>query len=428
MSVKKSPASSRRGPLAKRPIKRKTTRPAAAKARAKTRAKTRAKAQASAKTASNTRAVEAALAAFAHDIRTPLTGILALGELLASSDLGPRERAWAQAVKNSAEYLAQLATLAVDAAKANTTGLTLRREAFRPATLVDGIAASLAARAETRGLSSDVRVKGTLPGMVIGDVLRLRAALENLIDNAVKFTERGSVTLDVAAGRAVRQQIKLTFTVTDSGIGLTPAEIKRLFRAFTQANADVAQRFGGAGLGLALVKHIAKAMGGDLTVSSKAGRGATFRLTVTVGAAPAGAGAHGADVGTVANGARVRSLRILCVEDNPYGRVILNTILTELGHRPDFVGSGEDAIETVKDGGFDAVLMDITLPAMDGLETARRIRALDAGAGRVPIIGVSGRDEPGQAAAARAAGMNDYLTKPLSPSSLAQAVAAIGAN
>jgi CheY-like chemotaxis protein len=403
MRATKSPAPSRRGRPVKRPIKQTTRQPAARK----------------------TRAVEAALAAFAHDIRTPLTGILALGELLASSDLAPRERAWAQAVKSSAEYLAQLATLAVDAAKANTNGLVLRREAFRLGRLVDGIAASLAARAETRGLTSEVRVKGALPDIVIGDVLRLRAALENLIDNAVKFTERGRIALDVAAGRAVRKRIKLTFTVTDSGIGLTPAEIKRLFRVFTQANADVAQRFGGAGLGLALVKHIAKAMGGDLTVTSKARRGATFRLTVTVDAAPAGATAHGADAGTAANGTPVRSLRILCVEDNPYGRVILNTILTELGHRPDFVGSGEDAIETVKDGAFDVVLMDITLPAMDGFETSRRIRALGATVGRVPIVGVSGRDEPGQAVAARAAGMNEYLTKPLSPSSLAQAMAAI---
>ena len=399
MRATKSSAPARRG----RAVKRKVRKPVAGK----------------------TNAVEAALAAFAHDIRTPLTGILALGELLASSDLGPRERAWAQAVKSSAEYLAQLATLAVDAAKANTNGLVLRREAFRPARLVQGITASLAARAETRGLTSEVLVKGTMPDMVVGDELRLRAALENLIDNAVKFTERGRITLDVAAGRPARKQIKLTFTVTDSGIGLTPAEIKRLFRVFTQANADVAQRFGGAGLGLALVKHIAKAMGGDLTVTSKPGRGATFRLTVMVEAAPAGATAQGVDAGTAANGAPVRSLRILCVEDNPYGRVILNTILTELGHRPDFVGSGEDALETVKDGGFDVVLMDITLPAMDGLETARRIRALGAATGRVPIIGVSGRDEPGQAAAARAAGMNEYLTKPLSPSSLAQAMAVI---
>jgi two-component system, sensor histidine kinase len=370
------------------------------------------------------RVVEAALAAFAHDIRTPLTGILALGELLASSDLDARERAWAEAVKSSAEYLAQLATLTVDAAKAGSKGLALRRDAFSPRALTEAMAVSLAARAETRGLASSVEMKGDLPDTVVGDAVRLRAVLENLIDNAVKFTASGGVTLAVAAARAPRGRMKLTFTVNDSGIGLKPAEVKRLFRPFAQANPDVAQRFGGSGLGLAMVKRIAKAMGGDLTVKSTAGRGSRFQLTALVDpvAAAGGAGAaHPARIRT----APARSLRILCAEDNPYGRVILNTILTELGHRADFVGSGEAAVEAVKGGDYDVVLLDIVLSGIDGLETTRRIRALDDGAGRVPIIGVSGRGERAEEEAARAAGMDNYLTKPLGPSALAKALAGV---
>ena len=369
---------------------------------------------------------EAALAAFAHDIRTSLTGILALGELLASSNLGERERRWAAGIKTSAEHLAALTTLAIDAAKVNTTkadagGLTLQRQPFRPRRLIDALAEMLSARAETKGLSADVAVAADLPDMLVGDAARLRAAIENLIDNAVKFTERGAVRLDVRASRAGRHRVKLLFTVTDSGIGLTRAEIKRLFRPFTQANAEIARRYGGAGLGLAVVKSLAKLMGGDLTVTSTPGRGASFRLAIVLPVAAADL-----SVGTQAQQTKTpaRRLAVLCVEDNPYGRVILNTILTELGHRADFAASGEEAVDAVKRG-YDVVLMDVTLPGIDGLEATRRIRALDDAAGRTPIVGISGRTENGDEQTARAAGMDSYLRKPVSPSALSEAIAAV---
>jgi len=369
---------------------------------------------------------EAALAAFAHDIRTSLTGILALGELLASSNLGERERRWAAGIKTSAEHLAALTTLAIDAAKIDPTrsdagGLTLQRQPFRPRRLIDALSEMLAARAETKGLSADVAVAADLPDMLVGDAARLRAAIENLIDNAVKFTERGAVRLDVRASRAGRHRVKLLFTVTDSGIGLTRAEIKRLFRPFTQANAEIARRYGGAGLGLAVVKSLAKLMGGDLTVTSTPGRGASFRLAIVLPVAAADL-----SVGTQAQQTKTpaRRLAVLCVEDNPYGRVILNTILTELGHRADFAASGEEAVDAVKRG-YDVVLMDVTLPGIDGLEATRRIRALDDAAGRTPIVGISGRTENGDEQTARAAGMDSYLRKPVSPSALSEAIAAV---
>src|ERR1700724_3538714 len=311
-----------------------------------------------------TRTTEAALAAFAHDIRTSLTGILALGELLASSNLGERERRWAAGIKTGAEHLAALTTLAIDAAKADAGALTLQQQAFRPRRLIEALGDTLSARAETKGLTVDVTVAADLPEMLMGDAARLRAAIENLMDNAVKFTERGAVRLDVRASRGARGKTKLLCTVSDSGIGLTRAEIKRLFRPFTQANADIAGRYGGAGLGLAVVKSLAKLMGGDLTVTSRPGRGSTFRLAIVLPIATADApgSPHAQPTKTPS-----RRLAVLCAEDNPYGRVILNTILTELGHRADFVGSGEEAVEAVKRG-YDVVLMDVTLPGIDGLE------------------------------------------------------------
>lgn len=373
-----------------------------------------------------TRTTEATLAAFAHDIRTSLTGILALGELLASSNLGERERRWAAGVKTSAEHLAALTTLAIDAARIDPTRpdagtLTLQHQAFRPRRLIEALSDTLSARAETKGLTVEVTVAADLPEMLVGDAARLRAAIENLIDNAVKFTERGAVRLEARASDAGRGKIKLLITVTDSGIGLTRAEIKRLFRPFTQANAEIARRYGGAGLGLAVVKSLAKLMGGDLTVTSTPGRGASFRLAVVLPVATADTAGT-----TRAQQTRTpaRRLAVLCAEDNPYGRVILNTILTELGHRADFVGSGEEAVEAVKRG-YDVVLMDVTLPGIDGLEATRRIRALADAASRTPIVGISGRTEIGDEAAARAAGMDSYLRKPISPSALSEAIAAV---
>ncbi len=364
---------------------------------------------------------DVAVAAFAHDIRTALNGVLALGELLASSNIGERERRWAAGVRTGAEHLAALTTLVVDAAKAQAGALRLQQEAFRPARLFEAVAESLAVRAQIKGLAAEVDLADELPDFLIGDPVRLRAALENLIDNAVKFTAQGAVRLGARATPATRGRVKLVVTVSDSGIGLKAAEIKRLFRPFAQAGAEVARRYGGAGLGLATVKHLARAMGGDLTLTSSPGRGSRFSFSAVLPLATAAAEQQ-KRAGQIS--APARRLKILCAEDNPYGRVILNTILIELGHRADFVGSGEDAIEAVARG-YDVVLMDVTLPGIDGLETARRIRALAAPAGRTPIVGISGRSESGDEAAARAAGMDAYLRKPISPSALAEAIAAV---
>jgi two-component system, sensor histidine kinase len=371
---------------------------------------------------SNARAVENALAALAHEIRTPLTGILAFAELLAASDLNARERTWAAGVKEAAEHLTQLTTIVCDAVRAEAVGLGLRRDTFSPRRLAEAVGASLSARAQTSGLRAEVAIAGDLPDQVIGDSVRLRAAIENLIDNAVKFTARGSVTLEALAEPAARNRVRLIFAITDSGIGLTPVEIKKLFRPFAQASEEVSQLYGGTGLGLALVKRLARAMGGDLTVVSKRNSGSTFRLSVVVDM-------PSRELERIRKGSRIRpgprggEYAILCAEDNPYGRVLLNTILAELGHRADFVASGNDAIEAAMRGGYDLVLMDVALAGIDGLEAARRIRALPSAAGRVPIIGISARSASGDEAKAREAGMNVYLRKPISPAALAEAIA-----
>lgn len=362
------------------------------------------------------RAVEDALAALAHDIRTPLTGILALADLLIASDLPERERGWARAIRDAADHLAQQTTLVLDAVKADRAGLVTRRDSFSPRKLAESVAASLSARAVASGLTAEIAIADDLPAWAVGDPVRLRAALENLIDNAVKFTARGHVRFDVSSAPLARGRTLLRFAVTDSGTGLSKAEIAKLFRPFAQASRDVSLRYGGTGLGLALVKRLARTMGGDLAVTSKKDEGSTFTLTVAVEVMPA-APDH-ADC----TSPHAQPMRILCVEDNPYGRMVLNAMLTEFGHPVDFAGTAEAAVNAVMRGGYDLVLMDVTLPGIDGIETTRRIRALPGEAGRIPVIGVSGRSSDEDRRQARAAGMTDYLVKPVSPAALAQAL------
>jgi two-component system, sensor histidine kinase len=361
--------------------------------------------------------VEAALAAFAHEVRTPLTGILAISNLLATSDLGERERRWVDTIKAGAEHLASLATLFVDAARSRSAGDGSRHDLFDLRALARNAGDSLAGRAAAKGLQATVEVSDKLPALVVGDSVRLRAALENLIDNAVKFTEQGAVALSVTPARGGDGKAGIVFAVSDSGIGLTLKEIERLFRPFSQANVSIASRFGGAGLGLSSVKQLARAMGGDIMVAPRKGGGTTFTLMVTLPLADA---ESAADLSAEAAPGSARPLRLLSVEDNPFGRVVLNTMLTELGHQAEFIGRGEDAPDRLAQGGFDAVLMDMVLPGINGVEAIGRIRALAPPLQHIPIIGISGRAE--DEAAARAAGADAFLLKPVSPRALATAL------
>ena len=399
-------ASKSRDPRRKRaPKRRPAKRPAVAKPARKRLAKSS--------------LIEEALALFAHEVRTPLTGILAISDLLATSELAERERRWVDTIKAGAEHLASLATLFVDAAKDRHGGSAIREDLFDLRALARSAGDSLAGRAAAKGLQAEVAISDDLPSLVVGDPIRLRAALENLIDNAVKFTEAGRVALQAVPARASKGKVGAAFAISDSGIGMSLAEIKRLFRPFSQANVSIASRFGGAGLGLSSVKQIARGMGGDIKVASRRGGGTTFTLTVTLASAE-GTQAEGADEALTA--VAMAPLRVLGVEDNPFGRVVLNTILGELGHQAEFIGRGEAAAERIAQGGFDAVLMDMVLPGIDGIEAIRRIRALGSPFGRIPIIGVSGRDD--DEAASRAAGADAFLLKPVSPRALATALLA----
>jgi CheY-like chemotaxis protein/nitrogen-specific signal transduction histidine kinase len=395
--------------LEKRPLKKRTPKKRAPKLPTGKRAASR----------TTPNMVETALAAFAHEVRTPLTGILAVSDLLATSDLDERERRWVDTIKAGAEHLAGLATLFVDAARSGNSGLGVRQDFFDLRALARNAGDSLAGRAAAKGLQSSVEISEELAAFVIGDPVRLRAALENLVDNAVKFTESGSVALDVTPLRSAKGKVGVSFAVSDSGIGLSLAEIKRLFRPFSQANVSIASRFGGAGLGLSSVKQLARAMGGDIVVKQRRGGGTTFTLTVILARAKGPVTIMSGDDADAPSD-RMQALRILSVEDNPFGRVVLNAILTELGHSAEFIGRGEAAAARIAESAFDVVLMDMVLPGIDGIEAIKRIRALQPPLGRIAIIVVSGRGD--DEAAARAAGADAFLVKPVSPRALATAL------
>jgi CheY-like chemotaxis protein len=307
--------------------------------------------------------------------------------------------------------------LFVDAARGGKAGV--RQDLFDLRALARTVGDSLAGRAAAKGLQFQVDISEKLPALMVGDAVRLRAALENLIDNAVKFTEQGGVTLSVKPMRGAQGKVGVAFAISDSGIGLTLTEIRRLFRPFSQANVSIASRFGGAGLGLSSVKQIARTMGGDIAVAQRGDGGTTFTLTVTLARARA---RKAANSGSQADGPpdQAQPLRVLSVEDNPFGRVVLNAILTELGHQAEFIGRGEAATERIAEGDFDAVLMDMVLPGITGVEAIRRIRNLRPPLGRIAIIGVSGRGD--DEAASRAAGADAFLVKPVSPRALATAL------
>src|ERR1700682_3182610 len=226
--------------------------------------------------------VEAALAACAHEVRTPLTGILAISNLLATSDLDERERRWVDTIKAGAEHLASLATLFVDAARSGNAAAAVRQDFFDLRALARSIGDSLAGRAAAKGLQCSIDISEKLPAPVVGDPVRLRAALETQIHSAGTFAKAGGVALAAKPVRGAKGKVGVSFAISDSGIGLTLNEIKRLFRPFSDANARIAYRFGGAGLGLSSVKQLARAMGGDIVVTQRRNGGATFTLTVTL--------------------------------------------------------------------------------------------------------------------------------------------------
>ena len=381
------------------------------------------------------------LANMSHEIRTPLNGVIGAIDLLLSTPLSPRQADLARVSQSSGRSLLALVGDVLDFAKIEAGRLDLEAVAFDVGACVREAATILSAGAREKGLALDVEVDPAVPSRALGDPTRLRQVLINLVGNAVKFTPSGRVsiraTLDApretpedggaGTGATVR------FAVTDTGVGIPPDRLDRLFRSFSQADASTTRRYGGTGLGLAICKRLAEMMGGRVGVESAEGRGSTFWFTARLGRAAPGdrplqtapapvpaAASPPADPVPAARG------RVLVVDDNPVNRLLATEYLAHAGHACDEAADGAEAVEAVFRRPCDLVLMDCQMPGTDGLEATRLIRRREAAADqgrRVPVIALTAAATPGDRERCVAAGMDGYLTKPIDRAELLREVA-----
>lgn len=349
------------------------------------------------------------LATVGHEVRTPLNGILGMARLLLDTPLDVKQRTFAETVVSSGELLLGLVNDILDFSRLEADGLTLETVAFDALDLIDELRLMMAPRAAEKGLILGCRFGGGVPSFVSGDPLRLRQILLNLVGNAIKFTDSGSVTMSVEAIDSLADgRVVLRFSVSDTGIGIPEAARGGLFTEFWQADSSITRRFGGTGLGLAICKRLVTLMGGDIGYDCQDGTGSTFWFVVAL--PPAEATAVQTEE-TVVDDDRP-SCNILLVDDNPVNREVAAGLLQRQGHRVTAVEDGLAAIEAMRLGGFQLVLLDMHMPDMDGLETARRIRALGGTAATTPMWLLTANPTERDGRLWRDAGLNGCLAKP----------------
>ncbi|HWN68781.1 MAG TPA: ATP-binding protein, partial [Haliangium sp.] len=351
------------------------------------------------------------LANTSHEIRTPMNGIIGMSELLLASTLTDRQRTFAHAINDSAEALLALIDDILDFSKIEAGKLAIERIAFDLPQTVRAAVLLVAERARAKGLALRVEIQGGAPGVVEGDPMRIRQVLLNLVANAVKFTEQGSVTVTVAPDTVVGEEGWLRFEVVDTGIGIDSAMQVRLFQPFVQADSSTARRYGGTGLGLSISKRLIERMQGEIGVHSVPGQGATFWFRVRMPALHDQALAEDAPRPEPTRAST--GMRVLVVDDNAINRSLVAAQLEALGYDADLVESGVVALERMGQVRYDLVLMDCQIPGLDGYETTRRIRAAESGEARAVVIAMTAHAMAGERERCLAAGMDDYLAKPV---------------
>ena len=361
-------------------------------------------------------------AAIGHDIRTQVGIVSTAAEMLAASGLNDRQAAYATMVVDAAAILSGLLNDLLDKAKLDAGAFTIEQIPFAPGQLAILAVEAIRPKTEQKGIAVRLDIDDGVPEQLAGDPLRIRQCLANLLDNAAKYTEDGEIAVTLAAAPD-GDGWRLQFTVTDTGIGLDEAAQQRIFRPYVQARSDVARRYGGTGLGLAITKQLAELMGGSLAVTSRAGDGASFVLTLRCAAvAPAAEPApHHAAAGTRQP---LAGLSVLVADDNRINRTLIASLLDGFGIDHDEVGSGSAAIAALAERRYDAVLLDIRMPDMDGIEALRHIRAM-AGGDRLAVIALTAADRAELLKDKDAREFDAVLTKPLDIAALYRTLAAI---
>ncbi|WP_196805420.1 PAS domain S-box protein [Methylobacterium sp. 77] len=349
------------------------------------------------------------LASMSHEIRTPLNAIIGFTDLLVTSGRLPQDlQRPAELVRTSSASLLTIVNDILDFSKVEAGAIELDRQAFDPRALIYNSLSIVRGTADQKGLEVRAVIDPLMPKALVGDESRLRQVLLNLLNNAIKFTHRGSITLNVQHGGTTDAGERLRFSVSDTGIGIARDQQERLFKRFSQVDGSIERDFGGTGLGLAICKQLVDLMGGEIGVLSEAGIGATFWFSVLL---PRGTVARTIALATDAPAAR-RSGHLLLVEDNVINQELARAVLEVGGHTVDVVADGEAAILAVEQSRYDIVLMDVQMAGMNGMTATRRIRTLGTAASTMPIIAMTANVLADQIQTFRAAGMDDHIGKP----------------